>query len=356
MNRTERRRDLLLWYDANRRDLPWRRTADPYAVWISEIMLQQTRVDTVVDYYRRFIERFPDVATLAAAGEEEVLALWSGLGYYRRARGLHRAARKVMAEHDGELPRDPRSLRTLPGVGRYTAGAVASIAFGLCEPILDGNVRRVLSRWLGLTGEAETPAAVDRRLWVEAADLVEGPRPGDLNQALMELGATVCTPREPGCRRCPVVSGCAAATSGDPSAYPAPRRRAATQRVRAAVAVVCRGARVLLERPGADSPLPGTWDLPACALKPGESAAEALVRTLARRHDLEIGVEAAAARASHGIMNRRLELAIHAARVRRGRIAGKPGLRWVERSDLGAVAISGATLKALRGLQGRLIR
>ena len=197
------RSTLLRWYRKNRRDLPWRRTADPYAVWVSEIMLQQTRVETVLPYYARFLERFPDASRLADATEDDVLASWSGLGYYRRARALHQGARVVMERHDGKLPRDPADLRRLPGVGRYTAGAIASVAFGLPEPILDGNVRRVLARIFAVDGVRLGPAAEERELWGLAASLVQGSAPGDLNQALMELGALICTPRAPACPACP---------------------------------------------------------------------------------------------------------------------------------------------------------
>ena len=184
------------WYDESARDLPWRRTRDPYAIWVSEVMLQQTRVETVVPYYERFVARWPDVSSLAQADVEEVLAMWSGLGYYRRARVMHRAAREVTERFGAEFPRDLDGLRALPGVGAYTAAAVASIAAGVRAPLVDGNVARVLSRLVGIDDDPKT-AAGRARTWAEAERLVPADRPGRFNQALMELGATVCLPREP---------------------------------------------------------------------------------------------------------------------------------------------------------------
>ena len=192
------RRALLAWYDANRRDLPWRRTSDPYAIWVSEAMLQQTRVETVIPYYERFLARFPDIESLATADLDDVLGEWAGLGYYSRARNLRRAAQVVVEDHNGRLPDDIEGLRSLPGVGRYTAGAVASIAFDREEPIVDGNVARVIARLLDIGENIKNPD-VERRLWKVAGELARGKRPGDLNQSIMELGATICTPRSPRC-------------------------------------------------------------------------------------------------------------------------------------------------------------
>nr|MDQ3035848.1 A/G-specific adenine glycosylase [Myxococcota bacterium] len=205
----DERAALLRWYDASARDLPWRRTRDPYAIWVSEIMLQQTRVPTALRYYDRFLARFPDAHALAAASEDDVLSMWSGLGYYRRARLLHRGVREVVARYDGRVPEDAEARRALPGIGRYTAGAIGSIAFDREEALVDGNVARVLARLRGIDtplGRADT----ESRLWSEAESLVRGPRPGALNQSLMELGATICTPSSPRCEHCPVAASCVA--------------------------------------------------------------------------------------------------------------------------------------------------
>lgn len=252
---------LLSWFDRAHRDLPWRRTGDPYRIWLSEVMLQQTRVEVVLPYYERFLEKFPDVEALAAAELPDVLARWSGLGYYRRARQLHAAACRIVER--GGFPRTLEDLLELPGIGPYTAAAVASIAFGVVTPVLDGNVERVVSRLLALPGDLRTRPA-RARLLEAAGALLDPGRPGDSNQALMELGATLCSPRAPKCLLCPLLPGCRAGRAGEGEAYPTPRPKRAPQRHRLAVAVVEEvGGGVLLLRRGDDSPLlAGTWELP----------------------------------------------------------------------------------------------
>jgi A/G-specific adenine glycosylase len=343
----ELRAPLLRWYSRHKRDLPWRRTCDPYAIWVSEIMLQQTRVATVLPHYRRFLDRFPDVASLADADAEEVLGYWSGLGYYRRARSLHAGARQVMERHGGVVPHDTLALRALPGIGRYTAGAIASIAFGRAEPALDGNVRRVLARILALDRGQVGSARETRRLWDAAAHLARSRRPGEVNQALMELGALVCTPAGPRCGQCPVRALCRARAEGNPERYPVSPPRPKTRAVRVAVAWVCRGERVLLERPDDGNPLRGTWDLPATELATGADAVAALGGKLARC-GLSVAVGEAVACLRHGIMNRRLTLDVFRCRVRRGRVAGRHDLRWVGSAQLATTAVSGATRKVFR--------
>lgn len=224
MKRSIARARLLEWYRASARDLPWRKTKDPYAIWVSEVMLQQTRVDTVLAYYRSFMERFPTPASLAEANEDEVMARWSGLGYYRRARLLHRGVREVVAKYGGSVPSNAKERQALPGIGRYTAGAIGSIAFGHQEPIVDGNVARVLSRYVGSSAPIDDVAA-RKRLWAEAEEWVKGEHPGDLNQALMELGATLCTPRNARCDRCPISFSCVAHATQQVDDIPPPRVR-----------------------------------------------------------------------------------------------------------------------------------
>jgi A/G-specific adenine glycosylase len=336
------RRAMLAWFRRCRRDLPWRRTRDPYAIWVAEIMLQQTRVAAVVPHYARFLERFPDVRALARAREDAVLAAWSGLGYYRRARALRAAAIEVRERHAGRVPADPAELLLLPGIGRYTAGAIASQAFGAREPVVDGNVRRVLSRIFGLAGRR----ASDASLWTLARRLVDGDSPGDWNQALMELGALVCTARSPACARCPVASRCAALASGDPERIPRPRRAVRIRKLRVAVALVARRGRVLLERPAHGNPLRGTWDLPAVVIEPGSSPRPMLEAGLALR-GLRCRAGDEVARASHAILDRSLALEVYACRA-----LGEPppgaALRWASPGILGRVPVSGATQKILR--------
>ena len=251
---TQFRHRLLAWYDRNARDLPWRASRDPYRVWVSEIMLQQTRVAAVIAHYNEFLRRFPTVGKLAAARETSVLAVWSGLGYYRRARMLHAAAKQLVRDHVGRLPATSAGLRALPGVGRYTAAAIASIAFGEPVVVVDGNVGRVLQRFTGklLPGE---------KLWDVASELLDKSRPGDFNQAMMELGATVCTPRAPVCLACPLLDLCA--TRGEL----APRTKAARQQKREIhYALNTRDGKVfLVQRPRDASLMAGMWELPEAA-------------------------------------------------------------------------------------------
>ena len=258
---------LVDWYRAVKRDLPWRRTRDPYAIWVSEIMLQQTRVAVVVPYWERWMERFPSAAALAGAELDDVLAAWSGLGYYGRARNLHRGAREVVARYAGRLPDTAGELRSLPGVGRYTAGAIASMAYGRREPLVDGNVARVLARLFAVEEDVKS-ATGQKRLWQLAGDLVPADTPGDFNQALMELGATVCTPAAPRCPACPLVAHCLARQAGREGELPRMpgRMRDADKPVlRAAAAWIERGGRFLLARRTPEGLFGGLWELPQAA-------------------------------------------------------------------------------------------
>ena len=260
---------LLDVYDREARDLPWRSTRDPYAILVSEIMAQQTRVETVVPYYHRWLERFPTVEALARAPEDEVLKVWEGLGYYSRARNLHRAAKMVREGHEGRLPDTVAELRALPGIGTYTAGAVASIAFSRATPAVDGNVRRVYARLF----DRPSPGAREVQRWAEG--VVDPSRPGDFNQALMELGATVCTPRGPSCKVCRVATWCRALREGTVDLRPAPRRRAPVRREVRAVAVLVDVAtdRVLVRRRPDGGLLAGLWEFPSCEARAGDSSA-----------------------------------------------------------------------------------
>jgi len=258
---------LLAWFDAHKRDLPWRGVGDPYAVWISEVMLQQTRAAFVAPYYRRWMERFPDGGALADADLEEVLRLWRGLGYYARARNAHRCARQVRDEHGGEFPPSAAGLRALPGIGPYTAAAVASIAFREAVPAVDGNVRRVVARLFDLP---DPSLAQVRDL---AAELMDRTRPGDFNEAMMELGATVCTPRSPKCGACPLAAGCRARAAGTVAERPLRRRRGPvpTRTWDVQVAVSPRGRALVVRRPR-EGLLGGMWEFPAAEVEHGADA------------------------------------------------------------------------------------
>ncbi len=255
------RRRLLAFYDAGHRALPWRDTRDPYRIWLSEVMLQQTRVETVEPRYRQFLERFPTLDTLAAASVEEVCEEWAGLGYYSRARNLHRAACRVIEEYGGRIPAAAAELRRLPGIGRYTAGAISSIAYGLPEPVVDGNVARVLSR-LDAVSAPVTSTAGNDYLWALAGSLARGTRAGDVNQALMELGATVCTPSSPRCECCPLRTGCAARAADSQESYPRKKAPAARRPLRVAFVWIESRRGVWLERRPLEGLWAGMWQLP----------------------------------------------------------------------------------------------
>jgi A/G-specific adenine glycosylase len=335
------RRSLYGWYRARRRELPWRQSSDPYRIWVSEVMLQQTRVDQVVAHYRRFLERFPDLTSLAEASPDEVLAAWSGLGYYRRARQLHAAARQVLRE-GGSIPSSVASLRRLPGIGEYTAAAVASIAFGVHEAAVDGNVERVLSRLLALE-EAPRSAAGRRRIRAAAAALLDPADPGDGNQALMELGALVCLPRNPDCEVCPLREGCQGAASGRPDDLPLPAPRRRPERHRWRMVLVEEGGRVLLFRRPDDSPwLPGTWELPWIE-EPGDETDPSGALALRyggrwRLYPVEVG------RLRHAITHRQIEV-----RLQRGEVTGAEAGTSREGVRFGAEELPGLPLSSLVG-------
>ncbi len=283
---------LLAWFDAHKRDLPWRGIRDPYAVWISEVMLQQTRAAFVAPYYRRWMERFPDVGALADADLEEVLRLWRGLGYYARARNAHRCARQVRGEHGGEFPPSADRLMALPGIGPYTAAAVASIAFGEAVPAVDGNVRRVVARLFDLP---DPSLAQVRGL---AAERMDRTRPGDFNEAMMELGATVCMPRSPKCGACPLAAGCRARAAGTAAERPLRRGRrpVPTRTWDVRVAVSPQGRTLVVRRPR-EGLLGGMWEFPAVEVADGASARAPGAGSVGRRAQSAVGGAGDGARA-----------------------------------------------------------
>jgi A/G-specific adenine glycosylase len=348
------RRKLLAWYRAHRRDLPWRRTRDPYAIWISEAMLQQTRVETVIPYWERFLARFPDVEALATADTDDVITLWAGLGYYSRARNLHRAAQMVMERHAGELPDDVDLLRELPGVGRYTAGALASIAFDKPAAIVDGNVTRVLARLLGIDADVRS-REVQERLWSEAEQLVRGEDPGALNQALMELGAVLCTPRAPRCPACPWAAHCAAHAQGRAESLPVRSRPAPVRRVEAVAVFLARHDRVLAVQRPQRGLLGGLWELPGGELADGEPPTRALARALREGVGLGLSAPEPLGAIEHAFTHRLLRLHLYRGRASAGRVrrTGWDAHRWVSQAALAALPLGGPTRKALARAQER---
>ena len=351
---------LLAWFSRARRDLPWRvEPRDPYRTWISEVMLQQTRVDVVLPYYARFLGRFPTLQALAEAPLDEVLAHWSGLGYYARARNLHRAAIAAQTEH-GRLPATAAALGELPGFGPYTAAAVASLAFGEQVPLVDGNVGRVLARVLRLPGD---PAQVRALAWEAAPALLPPGRAGAFNEALMELGATVCTPRAPRCAECPITDVCKAFVNGNPEAYPAPKQQRARPQVDLAAACLRRAdGAVLLARHPARGLFEGLWDLPAATLErpPDGPLFAAEAAQAARAALISRGIAAPRTLRPLGLVEQVLthrELRVHlfGAELSNGAPqAQQPldpkALRWVaaESAALGAIGLSSLARKSLR--------
>ena len=300
-------RRLLDWFTRRRRDLPWRRDRDPYRIWVSEVMLQQTQAATVVPYFERFLQAFPTLADLAAADEQKVLRLWEGLGYYRRARDLLRTARLLAASHGGRFPDDPAALEDLPGLGRYTRNAVLSQAFDRRLPILEANSRRVLCRLFGRTGDPSR-GPEQRWLWDAAEALLPARRVGDFNQALMELGALVCTPDAPCCSECPLADDCAARRLGLQDAIPACTPRPEPTEVREAAAVVRRGERVLLLQRPAEGRWASMWEFPHAPLTEMESPDEAAARFLPELTGLEARLGPELVTLRHGVTRFRITL------------------------------------------------
>lgn len=338
---------VVAFYQRHQRDLPWRRTRDPYAIWVSEIMLQQTRVATVIPYWERWMARFPDVRALAAAPLDDVLAAWAGLGYYSRARNLHAGARWVVAERAGELPRTAAGLREVPGIGPYTAGAIASIAYRERAPLVDGNVARVLARVHGVDDDVKAARGL-ARIWALAGEAMAGlggaGDPGELNQGLMELGATVCTPLSPSCLTCPLSGPCVARASGRQDELPRlpPRKRAAALPELATVALwIERRGRLLLARRAAGGLYGGLWELPQ---GDDAAAAAAAIGGTLRGAPRPLGEH------RQVLSHRRLKIAL--VRVS---LAGEPdaaagytAVRWCESAEVAALGVSSATTALLR--------
>lgn len=345
----EIRRTIVAWYRAGHRDLPWRRTRDPYRIWLSEAMCQQTRVETAIPYYERFLALFPTVADLAAAELDSVLAAWAGLGYYSRARNLHATASEVVRRYEGTFPDTVEALMALPGIGRYTAGAVASIAFGHPAPIVDGNARRVLCRLFALEGDPSRPP-LDGLLWEVAAALVPASAAGDFNQGMMELGARICTPRSPSCHTCPVAARCEALRLGRVGAIPPVRGRPPAREVeRVGLAVRDpRGALLMARRPPRGL-LGGLWELPGGEVGAGESPTEAAARLAEGSLALGAGVLVARGPVEHRFTHLRMVLWVLETRGA-GSLAPSPF------AEYDAVEFLGPAERAALGLSALALR
>ncbi|MEZ4601332.1 MAG: A/G-specific adenine glycosylase [Syntrophotaleaceae bacterium] len=339
---------LLAWYGREGRDLPWRNTRDPYRIWLSEIMLQQTTVAAVIPYYQRFLDRFPSVGELAQASIDEVIALWAGLGYYSRARNLHAAARAVVDKFSGFFPDDLERLMELPGIGRSTAGAILSIAFDRKAPILDGNVRRVLIRLDAITEPPRSPA-VEKRLWQRAEELTPEDRPHDYAQAIMDLGATVCTPRSPDCTACPLAKLCRAHALDLVEQLPAKQTKKTVPLVRQAALVLEMNGRFLVRQRPLNGMLGGLWEFPSRDV-PADSPPHTIAEKLLASFDLRGCLEAAGT-IRHAYSHFRVEVELFRARVECERVTERHEEEWLSAAELEKLPLHGAHKKVLPVLE-----
>jgi A/G-specific adenine glycosylase len=342
---------LLHWFAKHRRDLPWRNSKDPYPIWISEVMLQQTQVAAVVPFFQRFLKAFPTIAELAQADEEQVLRLWEGLGYYRRARNLHRAAKIVVQEHAGKIPQDPVQLARLPGFGRYTVGAVLSQAHDLRLPILEANSERVLCRFFGYRDNPKT-TAMRKRLWTAAEDILPVKRVGEFNQALMEIGALICKPRKPDCGTCPLQTRCQANRLGLQESIPHRSEPIEFVKQEEVALVVFRKRKVLLVKRPEGGRWEGLWEFPRIELKTGELHEQAAREFLPRLTGIEAHIKGELITIRHGITKYRVTLVCFEAVYSGGKfVPGHyPEGRWVLPGELSQYPISSPQRRIAREL------
>ncbi|HMC10806.1 MAG TPA: A/G-specific adenine glycosylase, partial [Pirellulaceae bacterium] len=346
---------LLAWYALHKRDLPWRQSGDPYRVWISEIMLQQTQVATVSDYFDRFMRTFPDVHSLAAAEETDVLRLWEGLGYYRRARQLHAAAKKIVVEYGGNFPENSHALQQLPGIGRYTAGAIASIAFNRRTPILEANTIRLLCRLVAFRGKPHSQAG-QRPLWRVAEEILPQKRVAEFNQALMELGSLICTPSEPKCPTCPLSSVCAAFAADLQHDIPMAKQRKVYTELREAAVIVRKNGSVLMRRCAADERWAGLWDFPRFAVDADGPlfAGKEIASKVASQTGIECAPGGLLKTMKHGVTRYRITLDCYQATYVSGRVhqATSRTVRWLPVGELPSLPLS-TTGRKIANLIGR---
>jgi A/G-specific adenine glycosylase len=324
------RKELLEWYRTNQRDLPWRRSNTPYHIWVSEVMLQQTQVKTVLNYYRRFLTVFPDIKRLAAADLQAVLKVWEGMGYYARARNLHRAAKAVLRDYGGRIPDQWEAFRGLPGVGDYIAAAVLSIAFNQPYPVVDGNVKRVLARLKKMNAPVNLPGTY-QQFKNEAARLLDGRQPGIFNQAMMELGALVCRPQNPLCHACPLARLCQARQARQVADFPKRKKVKATPQYHIAVGVVFKNGKVLITRRKTEGLLGGLWEFPGGKIKDGESAAAACIREIKEEVNLDVQIERTLAQVKHAYTHFKIVMDVFCCKYVSGRVylRGPAAFRWI---------------------------
>ena len=347
------RRRLLTWFERHRRDLPWRRTRDPYPIWVSEVMLQQTQVATVIPFYERFLKAFPTMAALAAADEQEVLRHWQGLGYYRRARDLHRAARELVSRHGNHIPDAPEALRGIPGIGRYTLGAILSQAYNRRLPILEANSRRVLCRLFGRLDDPQRGPG-QRWLWHMAEILLPKRRVGDFNQAMMELGALVCTPAAPRCPECPLAGDCIARRLGLQEQIPVRSATAAPVEVQEVAVAVHRGPQVLLVQRPEGGRWAGLWEFPRGQVQEGETHEAAASRWLRDSTGVRVRMGPEVTTIRHGVTRFRITLVCFEARYAAGsfRPVFYPAGHWLEPERLLRYPVSTPQRRLIEALTG----
>jgi A/G-specific adenine glycosylase len=337
---------LLNWYAAHKRDLPWRRSKDIYAVWLSEVMLQQTQVNTVIPYYERFLERFPGIAALAAGREQEVLKLWEGLGYYSRVRNFHRAAKEVVDHRGGIIPTDPETFAKLPGVGPYITAAVMSIACGVPMAAVDGNVMRVYTRFKGIADDTGK-SATRKRVTEELTQVIPTAAAGDFTQAFMELGALVCTPKSPRCGECPFRAQCAAFNSGTVEKYPVKAKRAKVPEYNVSVAIVVDGDRFYIQERPSKGHLGGMWEFPGGKSEAGETPEHTLLRECKEELGVGIGILKKLAVVHHAYSHFKIHMSVFICRLIGETInqpEGRP-FRWITVEQLEDYPFPGANHK-----------
>jgi len=340
------RQRLVRWYHKNQRQLPWRQTSDPFCIWVSEVMLQQTQVKTVVPYYLKFLERFPDIASLAEADLQDVLKTWEGLGYYARARNLQRAAKIVLERYGGEVPAARQEFRKLPGVGPYIASAVLSIAYGLPYAVVDGNVKRVLSR-LYLIDLPVNKTATLKTFEQVATKLLHTRRPGIFNQAIMELGAVVCRALNPLCNTCPLIESCRAYNSQQVACYPKRIRKKPVPTYHIAVGVVYKKDRVLITRRKSEGLLGGLWEFPGGKVGDKENAQQTCIREIKEEVNLIVEIDSFITRVRHAYTHFKVVIDVFRCRYVSGRVRlkGPVDYRWIRRSEIDAYPFPKANLK-----------
>jgi len=343
---------LIEWYLANHRDLPWRKTKDPYQIWVSEVMLQQTQVNTVIPYYHKFLRRFPDISPLGRANAQQVLKVWEGMGYYARARNLRSAAAIVLDQYRGVVPQSWQEFRKLPGVGDYIAAAVLSIAFDLPYPVVDGNVKRVLSRLFVM--QAAVNASSSNKIYRSAAaDILDHSRPGTFNQAMMELGAVVCRPQKPLCRVCPLQNQCLALQSNRTLEFPQKLTKSPVPLHRIAVGVVFKKGRVLITQRRDDGLLGGMWEFPGGKIRDGEKPEAACIREIQEEVNLAVRIDAHLGQVKHAYTHFKILMDVFCCAYTRGRVAlnGPVDYRWIALDELEAYPLPKANHKFLPQLK-----